>query len=150
MPMPIPVHQNFGIIFSDVFNEDAKLKCKALEKIEKITKKHPYLLESKKGIILDVMAKVELPEIQAYVAKILPRLSLNKKEMKIVKNILDTYLKSNSTNVQKNTLQAISDLARQGKINKRGAIWSIYFFMSHSSVATLIARSKKLLKALEE
>lgn len=143
-------YQDFNVIFPRVFDEDQKIRMKALFSIERISRKHPQLLEEKKQIILNVMAKEVTPEIQEYVAQLLPRLSLNKKDMENVKNILDTYLKSNNIKVQLNTLQAISDLAKQGKISKRGAVWTIYFFMSHSSTPALISRGRKLLKELEE
>lgn len=148
--MTAQLNQFFNNVFPSVFDVDYKTRIKALANIEKISRKYPRFLEEKKGIILGVLAKTELPEMQECVAQLLPRLSLKKIDMQIVKNILDIYLKSKSVNVQRNTLQAISDLARQGKISKRGAVWTIYFFMSHCSNPALIARGKKLLKVLEK
>lgn len=147
--MSIPVSKKYKIVFPNLLTDDYKTRVKALSYIEKLTRRKPQLLEEKKNIILDIMSRETLEDVQGFVARVLPRLSLKKIEIEKVKNILDRYLRSNNTDVQISTLQAIGDLARQGKINKRGAIWTIYFFIGHSSNNKIITRGKKLLKTLD-
>ncbi len=139
----------FPDLFSGLFESDPIVRMRAADAVEKITVLKPELLQKFKNQLLERAAIIEQQEVQWHVAQLIPRLKLTKSDVTKVRKILDTYLKTTSSNIVRvMALQALADLASQGKIDKEEIIKRIEQYAELVNTPSVRARSRKLLKQL--
>lgn len=139
----------FDDVFSGFFESDSIVRMRTADAVEKITKQRPELLQKYKKTILEQVANIQQQEVQWHVAQIIPRLNLTKSEVTKAQTILDRYLRvTNSNIVRVMSLQAMADLATQGKIGKENVIRGIEEYTEMVNTPSVRARARKLLKQL--
>jgi hypothetical protein len=136
-------------VFSGLLEADPLVRMRAADAIEKISRRRPELLQKFKRTLLDRIALIKQQEVQWHIAQIIPRLELSESDMVKVKKLLYKYLKTTSSNIVRvMTLQALADLALQGRISRSVVIRDIEYCSRIVNTASLLARSRKLLKQL--
>ncbi len=136
-------------VFSGLLEDDPLVRMRAADAIEKISRQKPELLQKFTGALLGRIALMEQQEVQWHVAQIIPRLKLSESDMSKVRRILGKYLKTTSSNIVRvMSLQALADLAVQGRIGKDAVIRDIEHYSSIVNTPSVHARSRKLLKQL--
>jgi len=139
----------FDSVFSGLLEDDPLVRMRAADALEKISKQKPEWLQKFKKTILGRIALIKQQEVQWHVAQIIPRLKLSESDLIKVRKILDTYLKTTSSNIVRlMSLQALADLALQGRIGKDDAIRVIEQYTSKVNTPSVLARSRTLLKQL--
>ncbi len=139
----------FGDLFSGLFETDSLVRMRTADALEKITAQKPELLQEFKKPMLNRVAHIKQQEVQWHVARLIPRLKLSKSDMTMVRKILDTYLKNTHSNIVRvMSLQALAELALQGKIEKGEIIRSIEHYADTVNTPSVRARSRKLLNQL--
>lgn len=134
-------------LFTGLQSDDAVLRARVADAVEKITARHPEYLHRYKAQLIGPLARVNQKEVRWHVAQMLPRVPWNDSERKRVLEILMEYLSDNSSIVKTCTMQALADLARENPE-------SIPQVLPHLQKLTVIgtpamkARGRKILGAL--
>ena len=84
---------------------------RAADAAEKVTRKHPELLQPYKKELLGLMSEVEQQELRWHLAVMVPRLGLNARERQSAMTSLRSYLEDRSSIVKTFALQGMADLA---------------------------------------
>lgn len=124
------------------------VRMRASDAVEKITRDNPEWLMPYKRQILSKIAYINQKEVRWHTAQILPRLNLTKEERARVYELMQSYLKDDSSIVKTFAMQALADIAFQdcSYVNKvRNQLKSL---MKEASPA-MRSRGKKLLVALD-
>jgi hypothetical protein len=116
---------------------------------EKATRKHPEFLGHHKKELLGRMTETEQQELRWHLAVMVPRLSLNAKERRVVFAALNGYLGDCSSIVKTFALQGLADLTT-GDPALRGDVMEILRQSARSGTAAMKARSRKLLGQMEK
>ena len=99
-------------LFGAMFDEDATVRMRAADALEKVTVQRPEWLHPFKDELLARLPDVHQMEVRWHVAQILPRLNLSHEELRTqVIPVLMDYLKAKSRIVQTFTLQTLADFA---------------------------------------
>lgn len=104
--------QDFDRLFECLYYNERLVVMRAADAIEKITIQSPDYLKKYKEAIIKLCRTAENKELQWHLALLIPRLSLDKKELSNVWNILIKWTKdkNNSRIVRVNALQALFEL----------------------------------------
>ena len=103
----------FRAVFSALQSDDAVLRARAADAVEKITARHPEYLRRYKTQLIGPLACVSQKEVRWHVAQMLPRVQWNESERQRVLDILMNYLKDTSSIVKTFAMQALADLAHK-------------------------------------
>jgi hypothetical protein len=101
----------FGVLFEGLTGDDALIRMRAADAVEKISADHPHLLQPFKKTIIRLAGESRQQEVRWHMAQIIPRLALTPREKARVVAILFDYLDDTSKIVVTFSLQALSDLA---------------------------------------
>lgn len=139
----------FPDVYSGLLHDDPLIRMRAADAVEKITRQKPKLLQRFKKVLLESVAYIEQQEVQWHVAQLIPRLKLSRRDMPKVRSVFDAYLKTTPSNIVRvMSLQALADLALQGKIERNHIARKIEEYADRVGTPSVRARSKKLLKQL--
>lgn len=139
----------FSELFAGLLQNDPIIRMRTADAVEKITKQKPELLQKYKKQVLNIVAHIEQQEVQWHVAQMIPRLGLTKSEVAKAQTILDRYLRTTNSNIVRvMSLQAMADIAMQGKIEKESVMRGIEEYTEMVNTPSVRARSRKLLKQL--
>lgn len=139
----------FTELFACLTLNDPPVRMHAADALEKVTQKRPELLQKYKEQILDEIAYIDQQEVQWHVAQMIPRLELLPAEVKKATEILDNYLDKTTSNIVRvMSLQALADLALQGKFPREQVIHKINNYSQKLQTPSIRARSRKLLQEL--
>lgn len=127
--------------------EDAVIRMRAADAIEKITLKHPEYLQPYKGQLIRLSAITTQQEVRWHMAQILPRLALSPKQRENVVETMFTYLADKSKIVVTFSLQALSDFAAEDNKLRTRVIAVLEKELATGSPA-IKSRSRKLLAKL--
>ena len=103
----------FEAVFSGLQSDNAVLRARAADAVEKITVRHPEYLRPYKAKLIGRLARLDQKEVRWHVAQMLPRIQWNQSERQQVLDILMRYLNDESSIVKAFTMQALADLAEQ-------------------------------------
>jgi len=103
----------FRAVFSGLQSDDAVLRARAADAVEKITARHPEYLRRYKTQLIGPLARVNQKEVRWHVAQMLPRVQWNESERQRVLGILMNYLNDTSSIVKTFAMQALADLAHK-------------------------------------
>jgi len=138
----------FAEVFQGVFNQEAVVRMRASDVLEKVSRIHPGYLQCVKRQLIEVVSNIEQQEVRWHVAQMLPRLELQANEIVEVLDILIGWLKNSKSNIVKvNSIQALADIAEQHNEYKLFVVRNIEEAMLGTSSA-VINRGKKLLEKL--
>ena len=139
----------FGDAFSGIFEADPVVRMRAADVVEKVSAQRPELLRKYKRPLLVRAALIEQNEVRWHVAQMIPRLELNKRDMAAVRAILDTYLKTTSSNIVRvMSLQALADLALAGKLDREDVARDIERYAALVGTPSVKTRARRLLNLL--
>ena len=138
----------FQEVLKGINNQDPVIRMRAADVVEKVTRDNHGLLKGYEKEVIDEYSKIEQQEVCWHIALLLPRLSLGKKELEKVVDILRLYLEHDSKIVRVNAMQALADLVIAHGSIKKTAVQLIASTMIDGSPAVK-ARGKKLLKSME-
>ncbi len=139
----------FKPVFNALLSEDALVRMRAADVVEKTTKSFPELLKPHKHQLLNKVSRIPQQEVRWHVALMIPRLELNENDIALALEILFDYLKDKSKIVVASSMQALADLAKRNEELKPLAIERISVVMRKGSPA-ITARGKKLLVELNK
>lgn len=137
----------FGELFELVFAEDAVVRMRAADAVEKASAKQPELLLPYKARILHEMAAVDQQEVRWHAAQLLPRLALAGEGLETALEVLQGYLLDDSRIVQVNAMQALADLAVENP-QLRTRVVPLLVEHTRSGSPAVRSRGKKLLASL--
>jgi hypothetical protein len=107
--------QDFDRLFECLYYSERLVVMRAADAIEKITIHSPVYLHKHKEAIFELCIKCRQKELKWHLALLITRLSLDKKELRNVWNILTHWTKdkNNSRIVRVNALQALFELTQK-------------------------------------
>jgi len=134
----------FQVLIDGLTLENAVVRMRASDALEKASLKQPEYLLPYKQQIIELAAKSEQKEVRWHMAQILPRLNLNHEENKYVVNTLLGYLAGNSSIVSTFVMQAFADIAKTDE-ELRTALLVHITELTVIGTPAMKARGKKLL-----
>ena len=101
----------FKVLLSGLRSDDAVVRMRAADAIEKVSARHPEYLQPHKGFLIRQAAESDQKEVRWHLAQMLPRLALTPKERRQVVGIMIGYFEDDSSIVKTCAMQALADLA---------------------------------------
>jgi len=139
-------------LFKDLFNglssEDAIIRMRAADAVEKITAIHPEYLKRYKNQLIKRFALDKQQEVRWHVAQMLPRLSLDPDEQALVVDILLNHLNDTSRIVKVSALQALADIAGRDQ-RLLESVRALLDEVLEDGSAAMKARARKLVRQLD-
>jgi len=140
-------------LFEELINglavNDPIVRMRTADAVEKISLLRPDLINPYKKTLIRLAGDTDQQEVRWHMAQILPRLTLNPADRKIIVDVLYTYLNDKSKIVVTFALQALADFAAQDKSLKPRIIRVLEEFVKTGSPAVK-SRSRKLLTMLKK
>jgi len=138
----------FKDVFSGLCDEEAVVRMRSADVIEKVTKNKPDLLSGYKSKVISLLATSEQQELCWHLAQIAPRLEYDFQEENDIVESLKRYLLHKSKIVRVSAMESLTSIAERntsllGEINK-----IIESQMATGSPAVQ-SRGRKLLQRLE-
>jgi hypothetical protein len=137
----------FPGLIAGLWSANALARMRAADAAEKVTRKHPELLQPYKKELLGLMSEAREQELRWHLAVMVPRLLLNAKERQAAASLLEGYLEDRSSIVKTFALQGLADLA-EAEPSLREKVVEILGEAARKGTAAMKARSRKLLKHL--
>jgi hypothetical protein len=103
----------FGALFSGLQADDAVLRARAADAVEKRTARHPEYLRRYNSQLIGPLARMNQKEVRWHVAQMLPRVPWNDRERWRVLAVLMGYLNDDSSIFKTFAMQALADLASE-------------------------------------
>ncbi|MBZ5512243.1 MAG: hypothetical protein LAN70_13895 [Acidobacteriia bacterium] len=138
----------FSRLIAGLWSADQLVRMRAADATEKVTRKHPELLQPYKKELLGLMTEAQEQELRWHLAVMIPRLPLNAKERQVAISSLNCYLEDRSSIVKTFALQGLADLA-QAEPSIRPRVAEILREATRNGTPAMKARSRKLLIHLE-
>lgn len=138
----------FRELIAGLWSSDPRVRMRAADAAEKVTRRNPEFLASHKKELLGLMAETEQQELRWHLAVMIPRMVLNAKERKASALSLRRYLEDRSSIVKTFALQGLADLARNEPAIRTQVIEVLQVALQ-SGTPAMKARSRKLLLDLE-
>ena len=126
-------------------NDDAVIRMRSADVIEKVTIEHPEYLQPYKKDMIKLAAAAKQQEVRWHMAQILPRLDTNKQERTAIGSILLNYLNDKSRITQTFSIQALADIAKQDD-DLRHPVITILENMVETGSPAVKTRCRKILQ----
>jgi len=139
----------FGVLVTGLSADDAILRMRVADAMEKISLKHPEYLWPHHEFLIEQAARSGQKEVRWHLAQILPRLKLSAKEKLRVVDILLAYFADSSSIVKTFAMQALADIARQAP-KLRPSILVHLQELTAIGTPAMKARGRKLLAEMKE
>ncbi len=139
----------FSELIEGMWSEDPRVRMRAADASEKVTRNKRELLQPYKGALLGLMSETEEQELRWHLAVMVPRLVLNNEERQLAISMLNSYLEDRSSIVKTFALQGLADLALEHpSIGPR--VIEILRESTRNGTPAMKVRSRKLLLNLED
>ena len=133
-------------LFEGLFHEDARVRARAADALEKISIKQPQWLKKYRVRLLRDVTLIDQKEVRWHLAQILGRLQLTARQRERAVKILRRYLTdSDSQIVRVSALQALADLAKHDQ-TLQPCVSVLLQQSLKSGSPSLQARARKLLR----
>ena len=132
-----------------LWDEDACVRMRSADALEKISRERPLLLKSYKEALLTLLAETTQQEVRWHLALVLPRLLLTQSECRRVAEVLQAYLEDRSSIVKTFAMQGLADLTTQCA-SLRSPVVEMIRVHTRSGTPAMRARGRKLLQTLEQ
>jgi len=139
----------FETLFKGMLSDDALIRMRAADAVEKVTRTRPDLLQPYKQKLMDRVAAINQQEVRWHVAQMLPRLALSKREQKKAVDILLKLIEDKSKIVKTCCMQALAELAEKNRQILPGVICRLTELTRTGSPA-MKSRGRKLLDKLQK
>jgi hypothetical protein len=137
----------FSGLIGGLWSEDALIRMRAADAVEKVTRKHRALLWPYKRELLGLMKTAEQQELRWHLAAMVPRLFFSETEREIAVAELKRYLDDRSSIVQTFALQGLADMA-EAHPAMRAEVIEILHAATREGTPAMKARARKLLVRL--
>jgi len=137
----------FAELFGNLFDSDRRVRMRAADAVEKVTRDRPGLLHLWKRALLEQISALEEKEVRWHVAQMLPRLKLTAAEESAAVRILIGYLDDESSIVKTCAMQALADFAAADR-RLRSEIVPLIEQLTVTGTPAMRARGRKLMKRL--
>jgi len=138
----------FGALLEGMLSQDPIIRMRAADAVEKITSKHPELLQPYKSKIIQQVSKIEQQEVRWHVAQLFSRLLLTHGERRGVVGILNNFMKDKSKIVRTFSMQALADIAEKDT-ELRAPIIEKLVELTKTGSPAMKSRGKKVLAKLK-
>ena len=138
----------FGVVFAGMLIDDPVVRMRSADAIEKVSAKHPELLQPYKRRLINEVARIEQKEVRWHVAQMFSCVDLTPTERNEVVSVLKSYLEDQSKIVKTFAMQALADLAFQEESIRPEIRELIQNLMSAGSPA-MSTRGKRLIAKLD-
>jgi len=138
---------HFRRVFAGLSSDDAIIRMRAADAVEKITAQRPELLQPFKKKLLAAAGSTDQQEVRWHAALMIPRLELTPKERAVAVDILFDYLRDRSSIVKTFAMQGLADLASKDS-SLHGKILPLLEELTEIGTPAMRARGRKLLQHL--
>jgi len=140
---------NFRHVVKGLAADDAVVRMRAADAIEKITARRPELLRPYKRKLLAIAGSTTQQEVRWHAALIMPRLEFTARERAVALDILFDYLRDKSSIVKTCAMQGLAGLAAQDAALK-AKVLPLLKELTDVGTPAMRARGRKLLAGLVE
>jgi hypothetical protein len=137
----------FGELVQGLSADEALVRMRAADAIEKISAQYPEYLEPYRDVFLSEVAFSKQPGVRWHMAQILPRIARERNDVAKIQLILLEYLKDSSSIVRANAMEAFAELAKHGLLPKARVAKRIQK-LTNTGTPAMRARGKRLLRML--
>lgn len=137
----------FRHLFAGLSHDDALIRMRAADAIEKITSQRASLLHPFRKKFLSIAVRTHQQELRWHAAQIVPRLNLTPRERAVAVDIFFDYLHDKSSIVKTFAMQALADLAASDP-KLKSQITPLLEELSQTGTPAMRARGRKLLRRL--
>jgi hypothetical protein len=138
----------FPDLIAGLWSDDPRVRMRAADAAEKVTRKNRELLQHYKKELLGLMSEASQQEMRWHLAAMVPRLTLNARERQLAASLLNSYLEDRSSIVKTFALQGLADLAQDDQ-GLRPRVLEILREAARNGTPAMKARSRKLLSRME-
>ena len=138
----------FPELIAGLWADDPRLRMRAADATEKVTRKNRELLQPYKKELLGLMTEARQQELRWHLAAMVPRLPLNARDRQLAAALLSGYLDDRSSIVKTFALQGLADLA-QDDPDLRPGVLELLREATRTGTPAMKARSRKLLARME-
>lgn len=138
----------FGKLVEALWHEDAIVRMRAADAIEKASAGNHGLLNPYKAELMGLLGEATQQELRWHLAAMVARLELTRGEMRRAATTLREYMGDKSSIVRTFAMQALADLAERDESMKSDVLELIRRAVKTGSPA-MRARGRKLLKRME-
>lgn len=134
----------FTVVFAGMLHADPRVRMRAADVAEKVSKTRPDLLQPHKKELLIKLARIQQQEVQWHLAQMVERLTLTPAEKKKTFGVLkELYADTSSRIVKASALESLVRLSDGDKLLQKQAAKLVDEALQ-SSIPSLQARAKKL------
>lgn len=135
----------FRELIACLWHENPVVRMRAADAAEKVSAKHPELLQRYKSQLLGLLAETEQIELRWHLVQMVPRLKLTGRERQRAASALRRYLDDRSSIVRTWTLNALAQLSKNDEA-LRAETKELLEQALRSGTAAMKARARHLLK----
>lgn len=138
--------QRLDELYACVSNDDAWVRMRAIDAIEKVCRQHPEWVEPYIDKFQKELAKSNQPSIQWHLAQMYARLSMNENQKKIAIDWLKTLLSDTEIDwiVSANAMKALVQFTHDGLVNTNTTIDLLRLQQGHKSKSVVKKASRFL------
>ncbi len=137
----------FKLVFQGLTDNDAVIKMRSADIVEKVTRDNPVLLSGYTQQVISILTKEKQQEVCWHMAQIAPRLRCDKPEENKLINVLKNCLLHKSKIVQASAMESLVQLSEKNVLLKNDIAKIIKKQMENGSPA-IKARGRKLMQAI--
>jgi HEAT repeat protein len=141
--------KRFSELKKCLWDDDAVVRMRAADAVEKISGKKPELLKRYKAELLGLLVETEQIEVRWHLAAMVPRLPLLEPERRRAVRALELYLEDRSSIVRTAALQGLADLARNDH-DLRQRVKVLMEEGLNTGTPAMKARSRRLLREFKD
>jgi len=132
-------------LFEGLFHEEAVVRARAADALEKISVQKPEWLRPYRGRLLREVAQIDQKEVRWHLAQMLGRVPLTAKQTAQAIKLLSNFLHSSDSQIVKvSSMQALADLALQDQ-SIRPKVSRLLKAALKSGSPSIKARARKIL-----
>jgi vesicle coat complex subunit len=139
--------KKFTQLIECLWDPDSKVRMRAADAVEKISRGQAVLLQPYKAPLLGLLAETTQQEVRWHIAVMVPRMKLTRAECRSVTEALQRYLEDRSSIVRTFAMQGLSDLTRQDR-SLRPMVLDLLRSLTRSGTPAMRARGRILLTQL--
>ena len=137
----------FAGIIDGLTDDDPLVRMRCADVAEKVSRQHPDWLQSYKRRLLELAATSIEKEVRWHLAQMLPRLNLERAELRRTTKIMFGYLNDESRIVKTFAMQALADLAARDP-DLRTKVPSLLQSLAETGSPAVRARARRLISSL--
>jgi hypothetical protein len=140
--------RRFPELMDCLWNDNALVRMRAADAVEKASAREPDLLAPFKAELLGLLAEAEQQELLWHLAQVVPRLGLTPRERARAAGVFRSFLNHRSSLVKASGLQALADLSRHDDQLRREVLERIEEAL-RKGTAAMKARGRHLLREFQ-